>query len=136
MGSIALWLSQEGRDVIGIEAVPEAVNDAIKNAQQNKILSCRFLAGSVEDQLQAIGETEKIATIILDPPRKGCSEKVIQSLSALKPSRLIYVSCNPATLARDLAKLKDLSFIVQEIYVVDMFPQTQHIEVAVLLASQ
>ena len=84
-----------------------------------------------EDHLARLTKEEPFNAVVLDPPRKGCSSKVIEAIKALEPEKIIYVSCNPATLARDLAKLT--SYKIGAIHVVDMFPQTQHVETAVHL---
>jgi 23S rRNA (uracil1939-C5)-methyltransferase len=130
-GGIALWLARAGRTVIGIEEFPEAIENAKESAQLNGITTCEFLAGTVEKHLPKIVEAENIDTVIVDPPRKGCSEEVIESILKIAPEQIIYVSCNPATLARDLSHME--GYHIEDLVVVDMFPQTQHVETAVLL---
>ena len=132
VGAISLWLGKLGLSVVGIEDLAQAVEDARKNAKENNINSCSFIKGIVEDNIRQFKEQD-IKTIILDPPRKGCALKVLQTVSEISPEQVIYVSCNPSTLARDLTRLK--GYRVKEIVVIDLFPQTQHIETAVLLAS-
>jgi len=130
-GGIGLWLARAGLPVIGIEEFAPAIEDAKESARLNGIESCEFLSGTVEKHLPRFTEGETIDTVIVDPPRKGCSEEVINSLLKISPERIIYVSCNPSTLARDLSRMD--SYHIEDIYVVDMFPQTQHVETAVLL---
>ena len=131
-GGIALWLAKQGRNVIGIEKYEPAMEDAKLSAENNGLSNCQFLTGTVEEH--AITLDKPIHTFIVDPPRKGCSETVIQTLLESKPEQIIYVSCNPSTLARDLERLEE--YKVQEIRVIDMFPQTQHIETAILAIRQ
>jgi len=130
IGAISLWLGQSGLRVVGIEELPQAVLDAQASAKENHIDSCVFIEGKVEEHIRKFKEQD-IEIIILDPPRKGCSEKVIEAVSEIKPKKVIYVSCNPSTLARDLARLD--SYDIKDIAVIDLFPQTQHVETAVLL---
>ena len=130
-GGISLWLARAGLPVIGIEEFAQAVEDAKESARLNGIESCEFLSGTVEKHLPRFTEGEMIGTVVVDPPRKGCSEEVINSMLKIAPERIIYVSCNPSTLARDLSRLE--SYHIADMVVVDMFPQTQHVETAVLL---
>jgi 23S rRNA (uracil1939-C5)-methyltransferase len=130
-GGISLWLAKAGLQIIGIEESEIAIEDARASAKLNEISHCQFIAGKAETQLTKLPTDKKIGTIIIDPPRQGCSSKVVQAIIDIAPKRIIYVSCNPATLARDLAKLN--SYKIQDICVVDMFPQTQHVETAVHL---
>jgi 23S rRNA (uracil1939-C5)-methyltransferase len=132
-GGISLWLAKAGLHVLGIEESKLAVNDARESAKLSEFQNCQFLAGKAEDHLTNLQTDKPIGTIIVDPPRQGCSPKVVQSIIDIAPKQIIYVSCNPATLARDLAKLN--SYQIQDICVVDMFPQTQHVETAVLLSK-
>lgn len=130
-GGIALWLAKQGRNVIGIEKFAPAMEDARLSAESNGLSNCRFLTGTVEEHAPVLDET--IHTFIVDPPRKGCSEEVIQALIDAKPQQIIYVSCNPSTLARDLEHLD--GYRVQDIRLIDMFPQTQHVETVVRLTK-
>ncbi len=133
-GAISLWLGKSGLRVAGIEESPQAVEDARDNARANKIESCVFLQGTVEEQIKKFTGKREVETLILNPPRKGCSEKVLQAVSKISPEQIIYVSCNPATLARDLTRLK--KYRIDDLAVFDLFPQTQHVETAVLLHPQ
>ncbi len=130
-GGIALWLAHAGQEVIGIEEFPPAVKDAEEGARLNRLDRCRFVAGRVEEHLPPLAALVNLGTLIVDPPRKGCSEEVVKTVSRLAPEQVIYISCNPATLARDLSRLE--GYRIQEIRVVDLFPQTQHVETAVRL---
>ena len=130
IGAISLWLGQSGLRVVGIEESSQAVEDARASAKKNNIDSCFFIQGKVEEHIRKF-KGQDIEIIILDPPRKGCSEKVIQTVSEIRPKKVIYVSCNPSTLARDLARLEN--YHIKNIVVIDLFPQTQHVETAVLL---
>ena len=130
IGAISLWLGQSGLRVVGIEESSQAVEDARASAKKNNIDSCFFIQGKVEEHIRKF-KGQDIEIIILDPPRKGCSEKVIQTVSEIRPKKVIYVSCNPSTLARDLARLEN--YHIKNIVVIDLFPQTKHVETAVLL---
>ena len=132
VGAISLWLAQSGLRVVGIEYLPQAVADARASSKENGIASCFFIQGKVEEHIRKF-KKQDIETIILDPPRKGCSEKVLQAISEILPKQVIYISCNPSTLARDIARLE--GYRIKDIVVVDLFPQTQHVETAVLLTS-
>lgn len=129
IGGIALFLAGQAREVIGIEVVEEAVRDARMNAKINGIHNCRFEAGDVDELLEELaGEAQKVDIVVLNPPRKGCDHRVLDRVAALKPRSIMYVSCSPATLARDLAALDNLGYPCREIQPVDMFPQTMHVE--------
>ena len=130
VGAISLWLGQSGMRVVGIEELPQAVLDAQASAKKNSIDSCTFIEGKVEEHIRKFKEQD-IEIIILDPPRKGCSEWIIKAVSEIRPKKIIYVSCNPSTLARDLARIE--SYDIKDIAVIDLFPQTQHVETAALL---
>jgi 23S rRNA (uracil1939-C5)-methyltransferase len=130
-GGIALWLAAKGKKVIAIEQFEPAMEDARLSAETNGITQCQFLTGSVEEHAPRVVSEEKVHTFIIDPPRKGCSESVIKTLLQSQPEQIIYISCNPSTLARDLERLE--GYKIKDIRVIDMFPQTQHIETAVHL---
>lgn len=132
IGTIALLLASRARAVIGLESLELAVADAWENARRNRIKNVRFEQGAVEELLPALaGNGEKVDVVILDPPRRGCAPAVLNALARLRPGRVIYLSCDPATLARDLGRLSNLGFRVLQVQPVDMFPQTHHVETLV-----
>src|SRR5690554_537038 len=134
VGSLTLFLARRAREVYGVEVVSEAVNDAVENAKRNGIENVRFVAGETEKvlpRLARIGFGFDVA--VVDPPRSGCRKEVLEALAAIRPKRLVYVSCNPSTLARDLRILVDEGYRVQEIQPIDMFPHTFHVECVALL---
>lgn len=134
IGGISLFLSGKAQEVIGIEVVDAAVADAERNAALNKVHNCRFEAGDAGELLDELLEDgEQIDLVVLNPPRKGCERGVLERTAALEPDRIIYVSCSPVTLARDLQILDDLGYETSEIQPVDMFPQTPHVENVALL---
>jgi len=137
VGGISLFLAGNSHEIIGIEVVAAAVADAEKNASMNGIRNCRFEAGDAARQLEDISaEAVAVDVVVLNPPRKGCDEEVLRSCANLKPRRIIYVSCSPTTLARDLNLLAGLGYRALEVQPVDMFPQTSHVENVALLASE
>jgi len=125
-GGIALSLSGISRKVYGIEENRGCAADAIKNAELNGIKNCQFIHGRAEDTLGGLSFLKNCA-VVLDPPRAGCTATVLDSVIKLKPSRIIYVSCNPSTLLRDLRYLGK-KYRIDNTRSVDMFPQTSHIE--------
>jgi len=133
-GTIANFISHQAKQVIGIEYVPEAIEDAFVNSEINNISNTLFYAGDMKDILNAafIEEHGKPDVIITDPPRAGMHEDVINAILFAAPERIVYVSCNPATQARDLSLL-DCHYKVTAIQPVDMFPHTHHVENVVLL---
>jgi len=129
IGGIALYLARQARQVIGVEVVEEAVVDAASNARINGIHNCRFEAGDAAELLEELAEELNTVDIaVLNPPRKGCDHNVLERVAALSPRSIIYVSCSPQSLARDLAQLSTLGYDCREIQPVDMFPQTVHVE--------
>jgi 23S rRNA (uracil1939-C5)-methyltransferase len=129
IGGIGLFLAGQAGKVIGIEVVEEAVADARKNARINGFTNCRFEAGDAAELLEELADDgEHIDIVVLNPPRKGCDENVLQRVAGLSPGRIVYVSCSPQTLMRDLDVLKNLGYVCREIQPVDMFPQTVHVE--------
>ncbi len=130
-GTISLFLAQQAREVIGFEVVESAVADARKNAQEHGIDNVRFVAGDLLKTMVSVQPRPDI--LIADPPRSGMHEKVLRLITELKPKRVIYVSCNPTTLARDL-KILSSRYRVLQVQPVDMFPQTYHIETVVKLS--
>lgn len=136
-GTIAQFVSKKARQVIGIEYVPEAIEDAKVNAEFNQITNCLFYAGDMKKVLDHafVAEHGRPDVIITDPPRAGMDEDVVDVILAAEPNRIVYVSCNPATQARDLALL-DIKYRVVKVQPVDMFPHTQHVENVVLLEKK
>jgi 23S rRNA (uracil1939-C5)-methyltransferase len=130
-GTIPLFLADRARTVTGIEINESANADAAMNARENRIHNCRFVCGDIRDKLGEITETPDL--LIIDPPRAGMHKDVLARVMALAPARIIYVSCNPATLARDLGVMAD-AYDLLEIQPVDMFPHTYHIEAVARLA--
>ena len=135
IGTISLFLAQRARKVTGIEIVPEAVADARKNTERNGINNVEFVQGKAEKIMpQMVARGARPQVVVIDPPRKGCERELLDSIIAVKPQRVVYVSCNPATLARDLRHLTDGGYTVAELQPVDMFPQTGHVETVVLMS--
>ena len=136
IGTISLLLARHAAQVDGIETVPEAIADAIFNAQENAIKNVEFHCGNAEDVLpQLVREGYHPDAILIDPPRKGCERPVLDALLACGAKRLVYVSCNPSTLARDVRVLVDGGFRFVYAQPVDMFPQTAHVETVCLLSK-
>jgi 23S rRNA (uracil1939-C5)-methyltransferase len=124
-GTIPIVLSGIAREVIGLEMISSAVADAENNCRHNHVENCRFVAGDIRETLPKI--TCRSDVLIIDPPRAGMHRDVTKQVLAMLPERIVYVSCNPATLARDLVLLKE-AYQVQEVQPVDLFPHTYHIE--------
>ncbi|MFA6111700.1 MAG: 23S rRNA (uracil(1939)-C(5))-methyltransferase RlmD [Candidatus Latescibacterota bacterium] len=131
-GGIALQLARRAAAVWGIESVPEAVTDGCCNARRNGIANCTFLSGTVEEVLPGLPET-RFELVVVDPPRAGMHERAAQALAALRAPRILYVSCNPLTLAVDLERLGTAGYRVRRLRAVDLFPQTPHCELLVEL---
>lgn len=132
IGTISLFLARTAAQVYGVELIPDAVEDARANARLNDIDNADFTVGRAEVVLPAWREEGIDAdVIVVDPPRKGCDAALLDTLVAMKPKRVVYVSCNPATLARDLAVLEAGGFRTVEVQPVDMFPHTGHVECVV-----
>jgi len=138
VGALTLPLAQQARRVIGLEVQPEAVEQGLINAGLNGIDNVEFRAGQVETLLPQVCEATDSAPdiVVLDPPRKGCDRAVLDALIDLKPGRIVYMSCNPATLARDLEILRNQGgYTLTKVQPADFFPQTPHVEcVAILVA--
>ena len=134
IGTIGICASDKVGRLFGIETIPEAIQDAKENAKLNDIKNCEFFVGDVENTLpQFINERNiKPDVVFVDPPRKGCDKTALETLMEIKPEKIVYVSCNPATLGRDLNILKE-RYDINKVAICDMFPWTQHIESIVLL---
>lgn len=135
IGTLTLPLAQQAQRVVGIEVQAAAIDQALQNAQINGIQNVAFEVGAVEQVLPQLEWLPDV--VILDPPRRGCDAQVIQTLRQMQPARIVYVSCNPATLARDLKLLSDgQTYEVQRIQPVDLFPQTAHVECVAFLSQR
>ena len=137
-GSIGLSMASRVSRVVGVEVVPDAVEDAKRNAQINGISNAEFLcmdASQAADQLAANGLHPDV--VVLDPPRKGCSDELVEVVArSMAPQRVVYISCDPATLARDLAAFVRLGYEPRRAAPVDLFPRTAHVETVVLLSRK
>lgn len=136
-GTIGLTMASQVKKLYGVEIVPEAVHDAWKNAKENSIANAEFICGDAAkaaDQLQHDGVKPDV--ILVDPPRKGLAESLVHTIADFDPKRVVYVSCDPATLTRDCARFRDLGWETNTVCPVDMFPRTAHVENVVLLERQ
>ena len=136
-GTIAQYIARHAKQVIGIEAVPEAIDAAKENAKLNGLTNCIFYCGDMKEVFteEFLAQHPKADVLITDPPRDGMHPKVVEQILKLSPNRIVYVSCNSATQARDLALMKDF-YRVEKILPVDMFPQTHHVENIALLTKK
>jgi 23S rRNA (uracil1939-C5)-methyltransferase len=134
IGTIGLSLAARAREVVGVEIVEAAVADAIENARRNDVLNARFYAGDIRlamrDLVEQAGRPD---VVVVDPPRAGLSQKVVRRILEAQPSRIVYVSCNPTTLAPNAAQMVEAGYALERVRPVDMFPQTPHIECVALL---
>jgi len=136
-GTITLFLSQKAKKVYGVEVIESAIENAKANAKENNIENAEFLIGKAEEIIpNLVAEGVKPEVIVVDPPRKGCDIKLLDSIGEVQPERIVYVSCDPSTLSRDLKILTEKGYEVVEVQPVDMFPQTSHIESVVLLKRE
>ena len=138
IGTISLFLAQKAKFVRGVETVPAAIEDAKRNAQINHIENVEFFVGKAEEVLPREYEKNGVYAdvIVVDPPRKGCDEMLLKTILKMQPKRVVYVSCDSATLARDLRFLCDNGYELKKVCGVDQFPQTVHVETVVLLSQQ
>ncbi len=137
-GTISIFLAARAREVWGFELAEEAVQDARRNCARNRVGNCHFVSGDVQASLGAIvdqGGAPRPQVVVLDPPRAGVHPRVLKLVADLRPQRVVYVSCNPSTLARDVAFLCQHGYGVQAVTPVDMFPQTWHVEAVALLTQ-
>jgi 23S rRNA (uracil1939-C5)-methyltransferase len=136
-GTIAQFVSKKAKKVIGIESVPEAILDAKANAIRNDINNVDFFVGDMKNVFneQFIAQNGVPDVIITDPPRDGMHKDVVQQILNIAPNKVVYVSCNSATQARDLEMMKDM-YVITKVQPVDMFPQTHHVENVVLLEKK
>ena len=134
IGTIGLSLAARAREVIGVEIVEPAVADAIENARLNEITNASFFAGDIRLAMRELVERAgKPDVAVIDPPRAGLSQKVVRRIIEAAPERIVYVSCNPTTLAPNAAQLVEAGWTLTHVRPVDMFPQTPHIECVALL---
>ncbi len=134
IGTISLFLAQKAKNVIGIEIVEQAVKDAERNAEINGFKNARFIAGSAEEVIPDIYKNGfKPDLIVVDPPRKGCDSVVIDTIVKMSPQKVVYVSCDPSTLARDLKILCERGYKFDKVHVVDQFCHSTHVETVILM---
>ena len=134
IGTIALTLAARAREVVGVEIVEPAVADAIANARLNEVQNATFYAGDIRLAMRELVEkTGRPDVVVVDPPRAGLSQKVVRRIAEAGPKRIVYVSCNPTTLAPNAAQLAEAGYALTRVRPVDMFPQTPHIECVALL---
>ena len=136
IGTISLFLAQAAKKVYGVEIVPEAIRDAQENARLNHIENAEFFVGKAEEVLPEQYEKNGVYAdvIVVDPPRKGCDEKLLACMVQMAPETIVYVSCDPATLARDLNYLSNHGYKVKKVRCTDMFPHSVHVETVCLLS--
>lgn len=138
IGTISLFMAQKAKQVYGVEIVPQAIEDAKRNAAINGIENAEFYVGKAEEVLPKAYEEKHIHAdiIVVDPPRKGCDESLLACIADMQPKRVVYVSCDPATLARDLHYLEGRGYKVEEVQCVDMFGHSVHVETVCLLSRK
>ena len=136
-GTITLFLARKARKVYGIEIVKPAIKDAEKNARDNRIKNAEFIVGDATDVMPRLyNQGIRADVVVVDPPRAGCTPVVLETFANMKPDRIVYVSCNPASLARDIAILDNLGYVAKKVQPVDMFPMTSHVETVCLLTAK
>ena len=134
IGTIGQFLANQAKKVIGVEVVSEAVENAKENAVLNQISNAEYHCGKAEVLVpKLVSEGEKADVVILDPPRKGCEERLLDAVTSIRPKRIVYISCKPSTLARDLKFLVQKGYTTQKVIPVNMFPRTSHVESIALL---
>jgi len=134
IGTISLFLAQKAKSVLGVEMIPQAIEDARRNAELNEVENVKFSIGEAETFIPLWYEQGNRAdVVVVDPPRKGCDEALLKTIIDMAPKKMVYISCNPATLARDLRILEDGGYKTVEVQPVDMFPMTTHVEVVAKL---
>ncbi len=137
VGTISLCMAQAARRVIGVEVVPEAVQDAKDNARRNGITNAEFFCGDAgQAALQLEAQGIKADVVVVDPPRKGLNADTIEALHRMSPRRIVYVSCDPATLARDVALLKERGYVLKNAQAADLFPRCAHVESVITLVKE
>ncbi len=137
IGTISLFLAKQAKKVYGIEVIESAIEDAKKNAQLNNLNNVEFFLGKAEEVAPKLYKKGLRAdVVVVDPPRKGCDREVLETIAMMNPKRVVYVSCKPSTLARDLKILDELGYKTIEVQPVDMFPHTAHVECVTVLYRQ
>lgn len=135
IGTISLFIAPYAKNVYGIEIVKEAIEDAKENAKFNNILNAEFIPGKAEEILPRLMKKGTLGNkVVLDPPRRGCEKEVLEAIITMSPERIVYVSCNSTTMARDVKYLVENGYKVVEVQPVDMFPHTAHVECVVLMS--
>ena len=133
-GTITLFLSQKAKKVYGVEIIPQAIDNAWINAKENKVENVEFFVGESEVVIpDLINKGVKADVVVVDPPRKGCDKKLLDAITNIDAKKIVYVSCDPSTLGRDLAILEENGYKTLEVQPVDMFPNTSHVETVALL---
>lgn len=138
IGTISLFLAQKAKEVYGVEIIEEAIEDAKKNATLNKMENAHFYTGKAEEIMPKIYKEQNIvaSTVVVDPPRKGCDQELLNTMIKMNPNKIVYVSCDPATLARDVKLLSEGGYEIEKIQGVDMFGHSTHVETIVRLGNQ
>ncbi len=136
-GTIGLTMAKKAKQVIGVEIIPQAIENAKENARLNGIENVRFICDDAKGAAKTLyDEGIRPDVVVVDPPRKGCSTEVLETISRMAPDRIVYVSCDPSTLARDCGIMKELGYDAVKLSAVDMFPRTVHVETVVLLSQR
>jgi 23S rRNA (uracil1939-C5)-methyltransferase len=137
IGTISLYLAQKAESVIGIESVAQAIQDAKENAKANGVENCTFVAAKAEEWLPKwVKKGNKLDVAVIDPPRKGCEPPALDALISSEAETIVYVSCNPSTLARDVKYLCENGYTLDKVQPVDLFPQTFHCECVAKLTKR
>jgi 23S rRNA (uracil1939-C5)-methyltransferase len=138
IGTISLFLAQKAKRVMGVEVIPEAIDDARKNAKLNDIENVEFFVGKAEEVLPREYEKNGVYAdvIVVDPPRKGCDIVTLETMLTMSPKKIVYVSCDPATLARDIKILTEKDYTIRKMCAFDQFSHSGHVETVALLSHQ
>ncbi len=138
IGTIATFLSSKCKKVYGVEVVPEAIEDAKENAKLNGIANVEYICGEAEKVIPKMYEKENVKAdvVFVDPPRKGCDQALLDTIVKMKPQKMVYISCNVATLGRDIKYLSENGFEIKAVQPVDQFPQTAHVETIALIRQK
>ena len=132
IGTIGQFMAKDAKKIVGIEVVPEAIENAKENAKLNGIQNAEYYCGAAEEMAPKL-KGARPDVVILDPPRKGCEESLLRAVAKAAPRKIVYISCKPSTLARDLRILEDLGYKTKCVQPVDMFPRTCHVETVALI---